>query len=75
MLKQEFFNMKKIKDEKHVKVIAGVFIFLVFLINCGKKVEKPTKVIDKFQIISDIIPGNGARQIKMPDICKIVFDQ
>ena len=46
--------MKKIKNEKHVKVIAGVFIFLVFLINCGKKAEKPTKVIDKFQIISDI---------------------
>ena len=41
------------KYEKHLKVIAA-FIFLIFLVDCGKVSEKPTKPIDKFQIISDI---------------------
>jgi len=54
MLKEDFNNMNKIKYEKHPKVIASIFIFLVFLVNCGKVSEKPTKPIDKFQIISDI---------------------
>jgi glutamate racemase len=42
------------KFEKHLKTIAAVFIFLVLLVNCGKVSEKPTKPIDKFQIISEI---------------------
>jgi len=54
MLKENFYNMKKIKFEKHVKVIAAIFIFLGFFINCGKKADKPPKAISKFQIISDI---------------------
>lgn len=42
------------KYEKQLKVIASIFTLLVFLFNCGKVSEKPTKPIDKFQIISDI---------------------
>lgn len=53
MVKKDFNSMKKIKHEKHLKVI-GAFSLLIFLINCGKVSDKPTKPIDKFQIISDI---------------------
>jgi len=42
------------KYEKQLKVIASIFTLLVFWVNCGKVAEKPTKSIDKFQIISDI---------------------
>lgn len=42
------------KYEKHLKVIAAISILLIFLVDCGKVSEKPTKTIDKFQLISDI---------------------
>jgi glutamate racemase len=49
-----YSDMKKKKYEKHLKASAVIFIFLIFFVNCGKVSEKSTKLIGKFQIISDI---------------------
>lgn len=50
--------MKKRKYQTSIKPVAAIFVlillFLFFLMGCGNVSEKPTKSIDKFQIITQI---------------------